>query len=47
MARSFWAERRVVDSRLTKESLNREWRYPSYREGLAAILEQEKTCSSD
>ncbi|WP_438380991.1 SDR family NAD(P)-dependent oxidoreductase [Asaia sp. BMEF1] len=47
MSRSFWAERRVVDSRLTKQSLNREWRYPSYREGLAAILESERVGSHD
>lgn len=38
MARSFWSERRQVDSRWTEASLRRRWRYPTYREGLAAIL---------
>ncbi|RUT24667.1 NAD(P)-dependent oxidoreductase [Asaia sp. W19] len=42
MARSFWSERRVVDSRLTQRSLDRRWRFPSYREGLAAILATEQ-----
>jgi len=42
MARSFWSERRVVDSRLTQQSLDRRWRFPSYREGLAAILAAEQ-----
>ncbi|WP_222546131.1 SDR family NAD(P)-dependent oxidoreductase [Asaia lannensis] len=37
MARSFWSERRVVDSALTQQVLGREWLYPSYREGLVAI----------
>ncbi|GBQ13269.1 Rossmann-fold NAD(P)-binding domain-containing protein [Swaminathania salitolerans] len=38
MARSFWSERRVVDSRLTQKRIGRVWRYPGYREGLAAIF---------
>ncbi len=38
MARSFWAEDRKVDSRATKAALGIAWRYPSYREGLRAIL---------
>jgi nucleoside-diphosphate-sugar epimerase len=38
MARSFWAENRKVASAKTKAALGIEWRYPSYREGLRAIL---------
>lgn len=38
MARSFWSENRRVSSAGTKAVLGIEWRYPSYREGLAAIL---------
>ena len=41
MARSFWAENRRVDSRLTQAALHRTWRYPTYREGLGAILAQQ------
>ncbi|GAB6855776.1 SDR family oxidoreductase [Asaia astilbis] len=41
MARSFWSERRVVESHATKLSLRRDWTYPSYREGLAAIFKGE------
>jgi nucleoside-diphosphate-sugar epimerase len=41
MARSFWAENRKVSSALTKEALRIAWRYPSYREGLAATLAAE------
>ena len=41
MARSFWSENRRVASRATQEVLNRRWRYPTYREGLRAILEVE------
>ena len=41
MARSFWSERRIVDSRGTSSILGRPWRYPSYREGLRAILDKE------
>jgi nucleoside-diphosphate-sugar epimerase len=42
MARSFWAENRRVASVLTRQSLGRDWTYPSYREGLAAILSAEQ-----
>jgi nucleoside-diphosphate-sugar epimerase len=38
MARSFWAENRRVANTATKAALSLEWRYPTYREGLAAIL---------
>jgi nucleoside-diphosphate-sugar epimerase len=42
MARSFWAERREVSARLTQESLGLRWRYPTYKEGLAAILREHR-----
>jgi nucleoside-diphosphate-sugar epimerase len=38
MGRSFWAENRRVSTAKTKAALGIAWRYPSYREGLAAIL---------
>jgi len=41
MARSFWAENRKVASRKTQAVLGYTWRYPSYRDGLRAILAQE------
>lgn len=41
MARSFWSENRRVANAATKAALGLEWRYPTYREGLAAILRQE------
>jgi len=41
MARSFWADDRRVASAKTQAALGRRWLYPSYREGLRAILEQE------
>lgn len=41
MGRSFWAENRKVAGRLTQEALQRPWTYPTYREGLAAILAAE------
>ena len=41
MAASFWAESRKVSSRRTQEMLGRRWAYPTYREGLAAILAEE------
>jgi nucleoside-diphosphate-sugar epimerase len=41
MALSFWAENRRVSNTKTKAALNLVWRYPSYREGLAAILAEE------
>ena len=42
MGRSFWAENRQVGSRKTQAALGITWRYKSYREGLRAILEQER-----
>jgi nucleoside-diphosphate-sugar epimerase len=42
MARSFWAENRKVCSRRTEHALGLRWRYPSYREGLRAILAEER-----
>ena len=41
MGRSFWAENRKVASRKTQERLGLAWGYPTYREGLAAILAAE------
>jgi len=41
MARSFWAENRKVTSVKTKAALGISWLYPSYREGLRAILAEE------
>ena len=41
MARSFWAENRKVASAATQQSLALRWRYPSYREGLRAILAEQ------
>jgi hypothetical protein len=43
MARSFWTENRRVASRKTRETLGISWLYPSYREGLRAILANEST----
>ncbi len=42
MGRSFWAENRKVANTATKAALQLAWRYPSYREGLAAILAEER-----
>jgi nucleoside-diphosphate-sugar epimerase len=39
MGRSFWAESRRVRSAQTQAALGYAWRYPSYKEGLRAILE--------
>jgi len=41
-ARSFWAESRTVSSARTQQALGLRWRYPSYREGLRAILAEER-----
>jgi len=41
MARSFWADNRKVSGEITKRKLGLAWRYPTYREGLRAILAQE------
>ena len=38
MARSFWADNRKVASARTQAMLGRPWRYPTYREGLRAVL---------
>ena len=43
MGLSFWAENRRVANTKTKAALRLEWLYPTYREGLAAILQQEKS----
>ncbi len=42
MARSFWAENRKVASRKTQAALGIAWQYPSYREGLRAILAEQR-----
>ncbi|TDH62617.1 SDR family NAD(P)-dependent oxidoreductase [Dankookia rubra] len=42
MARSFWSENRRVANAATKAALGIAWRYPGYREGLAAILAEER-----
>ena len=41
MARSFWAESRKVASARTQAALGYRWRYPTYREGLRAVLAEE------
>jgi len=41
MALSFWSENRRVANAATKAALGITWRYPSYREGLAASLAEE------
>ncbi len=43
MAAGFWAENRRVASAATQSALGLRWRYPTYREGLAAILAGEIT----
>jgi nucleoside-diphosphate-sugar epimerase len=42
MGRSFWAENRKVACAKTRAALGIDWRYPTYREGLAAILAEER-----
>jgi len=42
MARSFWAESRRVSSAATQAALGLRWRYPTYREGLRAILAEQR-----
>jgi nucleoside-diphosphate-sugar epimerase len=42
MARSFWAENRQVANAKTKAALGIAWRYPTYREGLRAILAEQR-----
>ncbi len=41
MALSFWEEDRRVSGEATQRTLGVRWRYPSYREGLAATLREE------
>jgi nucleoside-diphosphate-sugar epimerase len=41
MGRSFWAESRRVSSAATQAALGHAWRFPSFREGLRAILAHE------
>lgn len=41
MGRSFWNENRRVRSEKTQAQLGLRWQYPTYREGLRAILQQE------
>jgi nucleoside-diphosphate-sugar epimerase len=42
MGLSFWAENRRVANAKTKAALGIAWRYPTYREGLRAILAEER-----
>jgi nucleoside-diphosphate-sugar epimerase len=42
MARSFWAEHRKVSGRRTQQALGLRWLHPNYREGLRAILAEER-----
>jgi len=42
MAHSFWAENRKVASCKTQAALGLTWRYPGYRQGLHAILAEER-----
>ena len=42
MGRSFWGENRRVSNAATKAALGIAWRYPTWREGLAAILREER-----
>jgi nucleoside-diphosphate-sugar epimerase len=41
MGRSFWAESRRVSSARTQAALSYAWRFPSFHEGLRAVLQQE------
>lgn len=47
MARSFWSESRLIDATATKQALGLSWLYPTYREGLEAILAEESHQQSD
>jgi len=42
MGRSFWAENRRVANAATKAALGIDWAFPSYREGLRAILAEQR-----
>lgn len=46
MGRSFWAENRRISCVRTKAALGIDWVYPSYREGLAGILAEERAQGS-
>ena len=41
MARSFWSENRRVSGRKTRALLGLDWLFPGFREGLAAVRDQE------
>ena len=41
MARTFWLDNKRVSNRRLKEELGVSFAYPSYREGLTALLEAE------
>jgi nucleoside-diphosphate-sugar epimerase len=43
MARSFWAENRKVSGQQTQRVLGLRWLYPSFHQGLAAILGEERS----
>ena len=43
MQRSFWDDNRRIDNGLIKRELGVKLLYPTYREGLAAILATEET----
>ncbi len=43
MARSFWTENRRLRNDMTRAALGQGWLYPTYREGLAAILSSERS----
>ncbi|TCS60658.1 SDR family oxidoreductase [Varunaivibrio sulfuroxidans] len=47
MARTFWADNRRVCNRRIKDDLGVRLRYPSYREGLRAVLAAEKKADSE
>lgn len=42
MGRSFWSENRRVSNLKTKANLGLEWAYPTFREGLRAIVAEER-----
>ena len=45
MGRSFWAESRLVANAKTKAALGIAWKYPTYREGLRAIIKGSERAS--
>ena len=45
IARSFWSDNRKVANIKTKSALGIAWRYPTYREGLRAVLADESSNS--